>query len=54
MTSPSLGAQYANQAAEVAAKLKPGPYDAVQALAFVSSAQSLAQIAAAMEQKQQE
>jgi hypothetical protein len=51
MTSPTLGTQYANQAAEVAAKLKHGSYDAVQALAFVSIAQSLAQIADALEKR---
>lgn len=53
MTTPNLGAHYANQAAEVAAKLKPGTYDAVTALSWLSIAQSLAQIASAMEQKQQ-
>jgi hypothetical protein len=37
--------QYADQAAEVAAKLKPGTWDAVQALALVSIAQSLAKMA---------
>jgi hypothetical protein len=36
---------FANQAAEVAAKLKPGTWDAVQALALVSIAQSLSEIA---------
>jgi len=35
----------ADQAAEVAAKMKPGTWDAVQALALVSIAQSLATIA---------
>jgi hypothetical protein len=40
-----LGAQTAARAAEVAAKLKPGTYDAVQALALLSIAQSLAKIA---------
>jgi hypothetical protein len=40
-----LGAQNAAKAAEVAAKLKPGTYEAVQALALVSIAQSLAKIA---------
>ena len=38
---------YAEQAAAVAAKLKPGTYDAVQALALTSIAHSLAVIAAA-------
>jgi hypothetical protein len=37
--------EHADQAAEVAAKLKPGTWDAVQALALVSIAQSLADIA---------
>ncbi len=36
---------YARQAAEVAARLKPGTYDAVQALALVSIAHSLAVLA---------
>jgi hypothetical protein len=36
---------FANQAAEVAARMKPGTWDAVQALALVSIAQSLAEIA---------
>jgi hypothetical protein len=40
-----LGAQNAAKAAEVAAKLKPGTYEAVQALALLSIAQSLAKIA---------
>lgn len=51
MTTPNLGSVYANQAADVAAKLKPGTYDAVQALAFVSIAQSLASIAHSLEQQ---
>jgi hypothetical protein len=37
--------ELADQAAEVAAKMKPGTWDAVQALALVSIAQSLASIA---------
>ena len=37
--------ELADQAAEVAARLKPGTWDAVQALALVSIAQSLASIA---------
>ncbi|QWZ09591.1 hypothetical protein KRR39_07545 [Nocardioides panacis] len=37
--------EFADQAAEVAATLKPGTWDAVQALALVSIAQSLAAIA---------
>lgn len=36
---------YADQATAVAAKLKPGTYDAVQALALTSIAHSLAVIA---------
>ena len=40
-----IGAQNAAKAAEVAAKLKPGNYEAVQALALLSIAQSLAKIA---------
>ena len=45
MTTPDLGAQNAAKAAEVAAKLKPGTYEAVQALSLLSIAQSLAEIA---------
>ena len=37
--------EFADQAAEVAAETKPGTWDAVQALALVSIAQSLATIA---------
>ena len=37
--------ELADLAAEVAAKMKPGTWDAVQALALVSIAQSLATIA---------
>lgn len=48
---PNLGVQYANQAADVAAKLKPGSYDSVQALALISIAQSLARIAETLEQR---
>lgn len=51
MTMPNLGVQYANQAADVAAKLKPGSYDSVQALALISIAQSLARIAETLEQR---
>jgi hypothetical protein len=43
-------AAYASEAAQVAQKLKPGTYDAVQALALVSIAISLKQIAASLEQ----
>jgi hypothetical protein len=35
--------EYADRAAEVAAKLKPGSWDAVIALSLVSIAQSLAE-----------
>jgi len=38
--------ELANQATDVAAKLKPGTWESVQALALVSIAQSLASIAA--------
>ena len=41
MTSKEM----ADQATELAAKLKPGTWDAVQALALVSIAQSLASMA---------
>jgi hypothetical protein len=41
-------ATYAERAAEVAQSLKPGTYDAVQALALVSIAASLADIAASL------
>jgi hypothetical protein len=37
--------EFADQAADVAGKLKPGTYDSVVALALVSIAQSLATIA---------
>jgi hypothetical protein len=37
--------ELADQAAQTAAKLKPGTWDAVQALALVSIAQSLATMA---------
>jgi hypothetical protein len=45
MTTPGAGAESAAKAQEVAAKLKPGTYDAVQALALLSIAQSLVEIA---------
>jgi hypothetical protein len=45
MTTPDLGARNAAEAADVAAKLKPGTYEAVQALSLLSIAQSLAKIA---------
>lgn len=41
-----LAQEYAAQAAAVASKLKPGTYDAVNALALTSIAHSLAVIAA--------
>ena len=52
MTNTELdaAAAYANEAAQVAQKLKPGTYDAVQALALVSIAISLKQIAASLDQ----
>jgi hypothetical protein len=37
--------ELANQAADVATKLKPGSWESVQALALVSIAQSLASMA---------
>lgn len=40
-----IAAQYAAQASSVASTLKPGTYEAVQALAFVSIAHSLAVLA---------
>ena len=43
-------AAYASEAAQVAQKLKPGTYEAVQALALVSIATSLRHIAASVEQ----
>jgi len=36
-----LAAEYADKAAEVASKLKPGTWDAVQSLALLSIAQSM-------------
>lgn len=44
-----VAAAYATEAAHVAQKLKPGTYDAVQALALVSMAISLQQIAASLQ-----
>jgi hypothetical protein len=41
----SSAADYAEQASSVAAKLKPGTYEAAQALALVSIAHSLAVLA---------
>jgi hypothetical protein len=52
MTTTGPAAQNAAKAAEVAAKLKPGTYDAVQALALLSIAQSLAEIAENLEGRQ--
>ena len=48
-TGLDAAAAYANEAAQVAQKLKPGTYDAVQALALVSIALSLRQIAGTLE-----
>jgi len=45
MTTPGAGAESAAKAKDVAAKLKPGTYDSVQALALLSIAQSLVEIA---------
>ena len=49
-TELDAAAAYATEAAQVAQKLKPGTYDSVQALALVSIAISLKQIAASLEQ----
>jgi hypothetical protein len=51
MSSAALeaAAAFATEAAQAAQKLKPGTYDAVQALALVSIAISLNQIASSME-----
>lgn len=51
MNDPQLeiAAAYANRADEVAQKLKPGTYEAVQALALVSIAKSLTLIAESLE-----
>jgi hypothetical protein len=51
MTTPNAAADTAARAAEVAAKLKPGTYDAVQALSFLSIAQSLSRIADALDRQ---
>ncbi|HEY8719813.1 hypothetical protein [Pengzhenrongella sp.] len=48
-TDRSVSSEYAAKAAEIAAKLKPGSYEAVQALASVSIAASLVRIADALE-----
>jgi hypothetical protein len=44
-SAAQVAAEYAEKAATVASTLKPGTYDAVQALAFVSIAHSLAVLA---------
>ena len=44
-----ISALYAAKAVEVAEKLKPGTYDAVQAMALISIAHSLARIAESLE-----
>lgn len=49
MTTPMEAEATAARAAELAAKLKPGTYDAVQALALLSIAQSFTRIAVALE-----
>ncbi len=54
MTTTGLAAQNATKAAEVAAKLKPGTFDAVQGLALLSIAQSLVAIAEIMERPRQD
>ena len=54
MTTPSVGSRYAAQASEVASKLQPGTYEAVQPLAFLSIAQSLAQIADSLQKQSRE
>jgi hypothetical protein len=43
----STAREYAEQASAVAAKLKPGGYESVKALALISIAHSLADLAAA-------
>jgi len=48
MTMSGAGAESSAQAQEVAAKLKAGSYDSVQALALLSIAQSLVEIAEKM------
>ncbi|QTE30859.1 hypothetical protein [Pengzhenrongella sicca] len=51
MTNPNLSVsvEYAEKAAAVVAKLKPGTYEAANTLANISIAASLARIADAME-----
>ena len=49
----AAAAAYAAQAAQVAQKLKPGTYEGVQALALVSIAMSLSQIATKLGQSAQ-
>ena len=45
----AIGPDFVAKAAEVASKLKPGTYEAAQALAMVSIAASLVRIADALE-----
>jgi hypothetical protein len=51
MSNPQIDSavEYATRAAQVAQNLKPGTYDAVQALALVSIAISLTQIAESLD-----
>lgn len=49
MTPPREASETAALAADVAATLKPGSYEAVQALSLLSIAQSLAHIAEALD-----
>lgn len=51
MTMPINAEATVARAAELAAKLKPGTYDAVQALALLSIAQSFTRIASALESR---
>jgi hypothetical protein len=53
MTDDTVSAalEYAEQASAVAAKLKPGGYDSVKALALISIAHSLAAIAEAQSER---
>lgn len=54
MTTPSsaIGPDFMAKAAEVASKLRPGTYEAAQALATVSIAASLVRIADALERRE--
>ena len=46
----SIAREYAQQASAIAAKLKPGGYESVKALALISIAHSLAALAAAQDE----